>query len=165
MFSLIAAIGKNRELGRRGELLFRIPEDMKFFKDMTLRHKIVMGRKTWESLPGKLQGRENIVVSHHEVPGADLSISDVEAFIEENRDTEEEVFVIGGGAIYAKFLPYAKMIYLTEVDIGVPDADTFFPEYDFKKYDREVIKSGGYRGKKYEIVKLKLKEENERPSI
>ena len=71
MISLFAAIGKNRELGKDGELIFRLPEDMKYFKKTTMGHPVLMGRKTWESLPRKLPGRKNIVVSRHEVEGAD----------------------------------------------------------------------------------------------
>ena len=69
MISIIAAIGKNNELGRGGDLVFHIPEDMRYFKDTTTGHKVVMGRKTWESLPHKLPGRENIVVSSRDVTG------------------------------------------------------------------------------------------------
>ena len=93
MISLIAAIGKNRELGKNGDLVFHIKEDMKYFKEMTMGHKVLMGRKTWESLPGKLPGRENIVVSRHEVPGADMVIHDLGEFLRENAESEEEVFL------------------------------------------------------------------------
>ena len=81
MFSLIACIGKNRELGKKNQLIFHIKEDMRFFRDTTRGHTVVMGRKTWESLPGKLPGRKNIVVSSREVPGADETISDISDFV------------------------------------------------------------------------------------
>ena len=77
MISLIAAVGKNWELGKNGDLIFHIKEDMKYFKDTTMGHKVVMGRKTWDSLPGKLFGRENIVVSHGEVTGADEIVNEL----------------------------------------------------------------------------------------
>lgn len=152
MLSLIAAIGKNRELGRQGELIFRIPEDMKFFRETTKGHKVLMGRKTWESLPGKLKDRENIVVSRHEVPGADRSVSDLKGFIEENKDTEEEIFVIGGGMVYFETLPQAQRLYLTEVDATAPEADAWFPEFDKSKYSRKMIKKGQSDDLAYEIV-------------
>ena len=97
MFSIIAAIGKNRELGLNGQLIFHIKEDMKFFRETTSGHKIVMGRKTWESLPGKLPNRENIVISRHPVDDADTTITDLTEFIAQNKDTDEEIL----GAAYA----------------------------------------------------------------
>ena len=142
MISIIAAIGKNNELGRGGDLVFHIPEDMRYFKDTTTGHKVVMGRKTWESLPHKLPGRENIVVSSRDVTGADLVVRDLEEFLQENVATPEEIFVIGGGQVYRAALPYAQNLYLTEVDAAVSDADTYFPEFDKSDYERQVIKEG-----------------------
>ncbi len=81
MFSLIAAIGKNNELGKNGQLLFHISDDMKFFRQTTIGHKVVMGRKTWDSLPGKLKERENLIISHHNFPGPDSIIHDLDKFI------------------------------------------------------------------------------------
>lgn len=142
MISLIAAVGKNRELGKNGGLVFHIPEDMRYFKDTTMGHKVVMGRKTWESLPGKLPGRENMVASSGEVEGADVVVKDLEEFLRENALTPEEIFVIGGGQVYKAALPYAQNLYLTEVDAEVADADTWFPDFDKTKYTKEVIKEG-----------------------
>ncbi len=142
MFSLIAAIGKNRELGKGGELIFHIKEDMKFFRETTSGHKIVMGRKTWESLPGKLPNRTNIVISSRDFEGPDEIIHNLDDFIVKNKDTEEEVFVIGGGKIYAEFLPVAKKLYLTEVNAENQEADTYFPEFDKNQYTKQLIKEG-----------------------
>lgn len=142
MFSLIACVGKNRELGKGGDLVFHIKDDMKFFRETTNGHKIVMGRKTWESLPGKLPGRANIVVSSSDFEGPDLIIHDVLEFIAENKDTDEEIFVIGGGRIYAEFLPAADKLYLTEVDAEDERADVFFPDFDRSKYEKTIIKEG-----------------------
>lgn len=153
MFSLIACIGKNRELGRSGKLIFSIKEDMKFFRETTSGHKIVMGRKTWESLPKKLPNRENIVISRHEVEGADQVISDLPKFIAENENTAEEIFIIGGGMVYFEFLKHAKNLYLTEVDDAEPEADTFFPEFDKTKYAKEVIKKGSENDLTFSINK------------
>lgn len=157
MFSIIAAIGKNNELGKNGQLVFHIKEDMKFFKDTTTGHKIVMGRKTWESLPSKLPGRENIVISRNNISGADLTISDISTFVEQNQDTEEEIFIIGGGTIYAAFLPYANNLYLTEVDASAPDADVFFPEFDKSKYEKTIIKKGSQDDLTYTFAKYTKK--------
>ena len=99
MFSIIAAIGKNRELGKGGDLVFHIREDMKFFKSTTVGHTVVMGRRTWESLPKKLPGRKNVVVTRSEIDGADETVADLPKYIQENKNTEEEIFVIGGAML------------------------------------------------------------------
>ena len=153
MISLIAVIGKNNELGKDGDLIFHIPEDMRYFRETTTGHKVVMGRKTWESLPGKLPGRENIIVSRQEVPGADWVVNDLEWFLEENAATPEEIFVIGGGQIYKATLPYAQNLYLTEVDAIVSDADTYFPKFDKSKYVKKVIRKDQKDDLAYTFVK------------
>lgn len=158
MLSLIAMIGRNRELGRDGKLLFHIPADMRYFKDVTMGHKVLMGRKTWDSLPGKLQGRTNIVVSRNYVPRADVFVSDLEQFIDENKDTDEEIFVIGGGMVYAEVLPNTKRLYLTEVYSDAPEADTWFPEFDKDNYKWEVLGKGVDKNIKYQFVKYERKE-------
>ena len=156
MFSLIAAIGKNRELGKGGDLIFHIKEDMQFFKETTTGHKIVMGRKTWESLPFKLPNRTNIVITSQEFDGPNEIVHDLEDFIAKNKDSKEEIFVIGGGKIYAEFLPVAVNLYLTEVDADA-DADVYFPEFDKLKYDRQIIKEGKDHDLAFSISKYQLK--------
>lgn len=153
MFSIIAAIGKNRELGKNGELIFHIKEDMQFFRETTTSHTVVMGRKTWESLPHKLPNRRNLVASRRPVEGADDTISDLAAFIKANQDTPEEIFIIGGGSIYAAFLPYTQNLYLTEIDATDPTADTFFPAFDPAYYTKTIIKKGSENGLNYVFTK------------
>ena len=134
--SLIAAIGRNRELGRDGKLLWHLPDDMQRFKELTIGHPVIMGRKTWESLPEKfrpLPGRTNIVVTRqegYEASGAIVVDGPSDAFLAAQDAPEaDETFVIGGGELYAAALPYATRLYLTLVD-ATADADTFFPEYE-----------------------------------
>ena len=157
MFSLIAAIGKNRELGKNGELIFHIKDDMKFFRETTLGHKIVMGRKTWESLPSKLPNRTNIVISSRDFEGPDEIIHDLADFMAKNKDTDEEIFIIGGGMIYKEFLPVASSLYLTEVDAGDETADAYFPDFDKNLYQRTVIKEGKADDLAFVISKYQLK--------
>ena len=157
MFSIIAAIGKNKELGKDGDLVFHIKEDMKYFRDTTKGHKIVMGRKTWESLPGKLPNRENIVISRHPVDDADATITDLADFIEQHKDTNEEIFIIGGGMVYTTFLDHAKTLYLTEIDAPAPAADTFFPDFDKSKYEKTIIKKGSEDDLTYAFAKYTKK--------
>ena len=137
--SMIAAVGKNLELGKNNDLIWHFKEDMKFFKDTTMGHTVVMGRKTFESLPKALPGRKNIVITsnaQYQVQGATVVTSVEEALqIADN----EEIFVIGGGKIYAEFLPYADKLYLTEIDAECTDADTYFPQFNKSEYIKEII--------------------------
>ncbi len=134
--SLIAAIGNNRELGKANELLWRLPDDMKRFKEITIDHPVIMGRKTWESIPEKyrpLPGRTNLVVTHqvgYVAEGATVVDGVSDAFYAAQKaEGASETFVIGGGDLYASALPYATRLYLTLVDASDSDADTFFPAY------------------------------------
>lgn len=127
MIKIIAAIGRNNELGKSGNLLWDIPEDLQNFKDLTFGGTIVMGRKTWESLPTHpLPGRRNIVLSR------DPEYTDERCETLQNlgKIEEEELFVIGGGEIYHQFLDKADIIHLTRVYQSYPEADTFFPNID-----------------------------------
>lgn len=137
--SMIAAVGKNLELGKNNNLIWHFKEDMKFFKDTTIGHTVVMGRKTFESLPKALPGRKNIVITSnadYQAQGATVVTSVEEALqIADN----EEVFVIGGGKIYAEFLPYADKLFLTEIDAECADADTYFPQFNKSEYIKEII--------------------------
>ena len=142
MFSIIAAVGKNRELGKKGDLIFNIKEDMKFFKETTSGHTVVMGTKTWQSLPKKLPNRKNIVVTSAPIEGPDECVANLEEYIANNENTPEEIFVIGGGSIYAQFIDHAKRIYLTEIDGEDSEADVFFPDFDKTKYQRTVLRTG-----------------------
>lgn len=141
MFSIISAIAKNNAIGKDNDLVFHIKEDMKFFRETTRNHTVIMGKKTWESLPGKLKDRKNLVISHTEVEDADGTIMDLDKYIEENKESDEEIFVIGGGSIYKYMLPHSKYLYLTEVD-AEPEADTYFPEFNRKSYKKETLKTG-----------------------
>lgn len=157
MFSIISCIGKNNEIGKKGKLIFSIKDDMKFFRETTTDHTIIMGYNTWVSLPGKLKNRTNLVINYDDVEGADQTIKDLDKYIKENEDSDEEIFVIGGGMIYRTFLPYAKELYLTEVDASDPDADTFFPEFDKSNYMKNLIRKGTENGLNYSIVKYTKK--------
>ena len=142
MFSIIAAVGKNRELGKKGDLIFHIKEDMKFFKETTSGHTVVMGTKTWQSLPKKLPNRKNIVVTSAPIEGPDECITNLEEYITNNENTPEEIFVIGGGSIYTQFINHAKRIYLAEINGEDSEADVFFPDFDKTKYQRTVLQTG-----------------------
>lgn len=158
MFSIIAAIGKKRELGLAGNLVFRIKEDMQFFKETTLGHPVLMGRKTFESIGRPLPGRKNYVAtrSGSNLPASVELVPDLTAFLKEHESDAEEIFVIGGGAVYEAALPHAKNLYLTEIDASRP-ADAFFPEFDKSKYSRKIIKKGSENDLTFSFVKYQLK--------
>lgn len=133
--SMIAAIAfGNRALGKDNKLIYRIPEDLKRFKEITSGHVVIMGRKTFESIGHPLPNRTNIVISRDPSYTAS-SIIIVHSLKEALRQAgdNEEVFIIGGGQIYQEAISLADKLYLTIVE-GSPDADTYFPDYsDFKK--------------------------------
>ena len=155
MISLIAAIGRNYELGRNNQLVFHIKEDMQFFRHTTMGHSVIMGRKTFESIGRSLPNRTNYVVTHHPelLPDDVEPVSDLRELLKSWQDTEEELFVIGGATIYAIALSYAKYLYLTEVDATTQDADAFFPVFDRSQYSREIIKKGKDHDLTFAIVK------------
>ena len=140
MISMISSVGKNGELGKGNKLIWHFKEDMKFFKETTMGHTVIMGRKTYESLPGKLPGREMIVVSTKAVDGDIQVISSINNIVDKYRDSDEEVFVIGGASIYKQFLPFAKRLYLTEINDVDLDADTFFPKFNKKEWKKTILK-------------------------
>ena len=132
--SIIAAIGKNRELGYQNKLLWHIPEDLKQFKKLTLNHHILCGRKTYLSIGRVLPQRTMFILSQDEdfkVSGAHTYTNIKEALKAAEKQGEKELFVIGGGEIYKLMLPLANKIYLSEVDWEGP-ADTYFPQINEK---------------------------------
>ena len=137
--SIIAAIGKNNELGKGNDLIWHFKDDMKFFKETTTGSTVIMGRKTFESLPKALPNRRNIVISRSRnySPEGALVVSDIKKAL--NEADSDEVFIIGGGTIYKEFLPLADKLYLTEIDAECPDAEVYFPEFDKKKYKRKKL--------------------------
>ena len=128
--SIIAAIGKNNELGYKNRLIWDIKEDLQFFKKKTTNAYVVMGSKTYLSLPGKLKNRKYIILTLEplEVDEDVLLFNDLEKLLEHIKLINEEIFIIGGGQIYKLFLPYASKMYLTEIDATEDGADTYFPE-------------------------------------
>lgn len=128
--TLIAAIGKNKELGKNNKLLWNLPIDMKHFRDTTRGHTVIMGRKTYESLGKALPNRRNIVITNDKnFVKNDIEIvhSLLDAFNLSSNDGE--VFVIGGAQIYTQAITHAQNLNITHVD-GEFDADTYFPDID-----------------------------------
>lgn len=149
---LVAAVAKNRVIGRDNQLLWHLPEDMAHFKALTLGHGVLMGRKTWESLPARfrpLPGRRNLVLSRQsafQAHGAEV-VSSLEEALARFRP-EERLFVIGGAEIYAQTLPLAECLILTEIDLA-PEGDAFFPEIPHREWQesgrRAAVSAEGTR--------------------
>ncbi|OGI75705.1 hypothetical protein A3C67_02865 [Candidatus Nomurabacteria bacterium RIFCSPHIGHO2_02_FULL_42_19] len=130
MISLIAAIGKNNEIGKKNWLLWEMPADMKHFRETTRGHTVIMGQKTFESIGKPLPNRRNIVVTKDDAfnaSGVEIS-KDLEKTLSDFKENFEEVFVIGGAIVYSQAIKVADKLYITHVDGKFPDADTFFPE-------------------------------------
>jgi dihydrofolate reductase len=145
--SLVAAVARGGVIGRDGVLPWHLPEDMARFRELTTGHAVVMGRKTWDSLPNRfrpLPGRRNVVVTRSpewSAEGAERAGSLEEAL--RLLEHEERVFVIGGAEVYATALQYAEELLVTEVDLEIA-GDTYFPEWDraeFEDVSREPLVS------------------------
>jgi dihydrofolate reductase len=158
IISEIAAVCKNNGIGKDNDLLFKIPDDLKHFKEITDGHAVIMGYNTYLSLGKPLPNRVNIVLS----PAQDLKIggcvvvNSIDNAISEAKKIEaNEIFIIGGASIYGQFLPYASKLYLTLID-AEPEADTFFPDYSEFSPVAETG-SGSYNGIGYKFVTLEKK--------
>jgi dihydrofolate reductase len=132
MITLIAAIDRHRAIGFQNKLLFWLPNDLKRFKQLTTGNTILMGRKTFESLPkGALPNRRNLVLSSDaslQCPGAELYPSLEEAL--KSCRPHEDIYIIGGESLYCQTLPLAGALSLTEIDAEAPQADAWFPPVD-----------------------------------
>ena len=165
---LIAAMGKNREIGKAGKLIWQLKGDLKFFKEVTMRSQgMLMGSKTFESLPKILPGREHYVLTKHpeelekiiESKEGDRNtvhvVTDLEKFISDWREKRPEtdmLCVIGGGMVYWETVKYATAMLLTEVDAEEEAADTFFPEFDRTEWKRRVVEEHTENGIHYTVI-------------
>lgn len=138
---IIAAVGKNNELGKDNTLIWPIKEDLKFFKNVTTGHTVIMGSNTFYSLPKVLPNRTNIVLSRKNLvlPEGVILYHNIDEFLNDYKDKDEIVFVIGGGSIYRLFIDKANEIYLTEIDKECREATVYFPEFDKELYDKEIL--------------------------
>ncbi|WP_252234748.1 dihydrofolate reductase [Clostridium sp. ZS1] len=146
MLSIIVAIAKNNVIGNDNKLIWHISEDLKRFKEITSGKTIVMGRKTFESLPGVLPNRKHIILTRDKNFKVNSEcveiIYDFDELLNKYKNSDDEVFIIGGGEIYKQLLPYSNKLYLTKINKDF-DGDTYFPQInynDFKiDYESDVI--------------------------
>jgi dihydrofolate reductase len=151
MISIIVAVSEDMGIGKDNELLWHISEDLKRFKKLTLGKTVIMGKKTWESLPKRpLPGRKNIVLT--DKPGESFDGAVAAYSIEDSlRKCEkgEDIFIMGGGSIYRQFMPFADRLYITHVHRKAP-ADIFFHAIDYKIW--EVIEKEEFSGDENNLI-------------
>lgn len=152
-YSIIAAIGKNGELGKNNDLIWTLPNDLKFFKKITSNHTIIMGRNTFESLPRMLPNRKHIVLtSRDDLPSEVEIYKELKQILETYKNTQEEIFIIGGASIYSQFLEYSDKLYLTEIDAEDKEASVYFPNFEENEYTKEILGENKDNGIVYKHV-------------
>ena len=146
--SMIAAVAENLVIGRNNDLVWHLPDDMKYFMETTKHHHVIMGRRNYESIPHKyrpLPSRVNIIVTQQDDYKAEGSLitNSIEAAIElAKKDRQDEAFIIGGGQIYAQAIDLAHRLYITEIKASF-EGDTFFPEIDKNEWQEVSRKPHG----------------------
>ena len=136
--TLIAAIGKNRELGKNNDMIWHLPQDLKFFRQQTSGHTIVISRTCKDF-------------------GEDIEMCEsVEEFMKRYKDVDEEIYCIGGGMIYSEMLKYATRLVLTQIDANA-DAEVYFPEFDESLYNKKILSNIEENGVFYQHVEYTLK--------
>ena len=149
--TMIAAIGKNNEIGKNNKLIWQIKEDLKFFKAQTMGKPVAMGMRTLESLPKLLPGRQHVVLTtkERELDPQIIIVHSVEELLKYVEEYGEEVMIIGGARVYAEMIEYADKLVLTEIDAEDKEADAYFPTFNKDDYDREELCSHEENGLKY----------------
>lgn len=160
MLSLIVAVAQNNVIGKDNKLIWHISEDLKRFKEITSGKTIIMGRKTFESLPGVLPNRKHIIITrdkNYKVNSDNVTIvHDLNSLIDQYKNCDDEVFIIGGAEIYKQALPHADKLYLTKIN-NFFDGDTFFPEINYDYFKVEYTSEDFIDGKSgitYKFVNL-----------
>lgn len=145
MISIIVAVSEDLGIGKNNDLLWHIPEDLRRFKRLTYGNTVIMGKRTWESLPKRpLPGRKNVVITdipHESFENAVMAYSIEDALAK--CEKEDEIFIIGGGSIYRQFMPLADRLYITHVHKKKP-ADVYFPKIDRKTW--KLIEKEEFKG-------------------
>ena len=158
MISLIAAIGKNNELGKNGGLIWHLPNDLRFFKKMTLNHPVVMGYNTYNSIGRPLPNRNNIVLSSKKLYSNGIILyNDINDLTDDITNTLEEYFIIGGASLYNYYYSLADKMYITMINASDPEADVFFPTINYEDWETVIIGSNQDNGITYDHVEFTRK--------
>ena len=152
--TMIAAVGKNLELGKNNNLIWHFKEDMKFFKEKTLGKPIIMGINTFGTLPKLLDGRKHIVLTRKNIKIENvITMHSKEEVLDFIRNYKDEIMIIGGASVYKEFLDYANKLLLTEIDAEDKEADAYFPSFDKNKYISTLLSDHKEKGIKYKHLK------------
>lgn len=151
--SLIAAIGKNNELGFNNQLIWRIKEDLKQFKKITMDNNLIMGFNTYNSIPKTLENRKYIILTRKKIEINNTTIYHNKEDLIKNINDYEEYIVIGGAQIYKLFIDEVAVMYLTHIDDTFKLADTYFPNFDENNYTKELLMEGNQNGINYKQYK------------
>ncbi|MBQ9279483.1 MAG: dihydrofolate reductase [Clostridia bacterium] len=156
--TIIAAVGKNNELGKNNDLIWRFKEDMKFFKESTTGKPIVMGLNTFYSLPKLLPNRKHIVLSNVPVslPEEVTVVNSMEKLLRLIHSLDQEVMIIGGASIYHQFMPFANKLLLTEIDAS-SEADVYFPAFEKSEWEKKILSVQEENGITFEHVEYMKK--------
>lgn len=148
---IIASVGQNNEIGINNNLIWKIKEDMKFFKETTIGHQIVMGRNTFESLPSLLPNRKHLVItsSNIDLPKEVEKFKNIEEFIDYSLSTNDNIFIIGGSTIYKQLINLSDKMILTEIQDTKLNADTYFPNINYSEWHQEIINTFPNENPKY----------------
>lgn len=156
--SIIAAIGKNNELGYKNDLIWHLPDDLKFFKEKTTGKTIVMGYNTFLSLPKLLPNRKHIVLSTDKLDIKDVtSFTNLDELIKFIKEIDEEVFIIGGASIYKQFINLVDKMYLTEVESEFKKADVYFPDFNKNEWERVELLENENNNIKFKHIEYRKK--------
>ena len=156
--TIIAAVGKNYELGKDNRLIWHLPEDLKFFKEQTINKPIVMGKNTLDSLPKLLPNRLHLVLTHQNIEENDqLKVFHTKEKLLEYINNLEEVMIIGGAKIYEEFIEYATKIILTEIDQEY-DADVYSPKFNKDEWYTTELSTHIQDGVKYKHILYEKKD-------
>ena len=150
--TLIAAIGKNKELGKNNELIWHIKEDLEFFKNQTINKTVVMGINTFNSLPKLLPQRKHIILTHQALKvSSDVMIfHELEKLLEYIENNKNDFMIMGGASIYRQFLEYAKKMYITQINATDIEADAYFPNFLENEWNTDCLYEGEENNIKYE---------------
>ena len=151
--TLIAAVGKNLELGKDNTLIWSIPEDLAFFKENTMGKTIVMGMNTLKSLPKLLPNRKHVVLTKKniELDSSIVVVHSIDELLSYIETLDEEVMIIGGASLYSQMIDYANKMLLTEINDSF-DADVYFPSFSLEDWDSDVISEHKYNNIDYSHV-------------
>ena len=169
MIAIVVAVAENNVIGKNNQLIWHLPADLRFFKNLTMGHPIIMGRKTYESIGKPLPGRTTVIITRQhgfEAPGC-IVVNSIDEAISEARTIDQEVYIIGGAEIYKQALAKTDNIYLTRVHHNF-DGDTFFPELDEAEWEMESEEKHEPDEKNmysYSFITLKRKIQNRKKQL